>query len=957
MPRIWRPILFILLCCLPIWPALAQVDAPNIRVRAGIHDSYNRLVFDWDKAVDYSVEESGRSVRVIFDRPGRPNLRPLRRMNPPYVSGVEVVSINPMIIKFTIPDGYETRSQMVGQRVVVDIRKAPKTAPDSVTTADISQAPESPPVNLPQADEPETEPVEGASPAQVSETSQSDIGPSTITFRLIDETAFAAIEFQGNLWVIANRRISDVPPSIQGPLSGLINQVQRVRGQKVTAFRFPLIDGQAVEARKDGLNWQFVYRDDDKVSDPIPLTVMPQFNATIPFVTVTARDRAQLVSFEEPANGITLSAVAVTNPREGMPVTRQFPDFDVVAAPAGALILPYHPSVVVEGVENGAKISRPDGLRLTSEDDTLPALSFKTGGKRLFDLIGWQAGSRDEFNNNRRALDIRLSRLSGDARAVGFIDLARLYLANGFGAEAAGALTVAESILPSLADSPDFRALRGAGYAINGDLEKARQDLTIPALATQTEAKLWLAYVYAVNHQWARARPLFKESGELVLTYPPQLMRRIGMVAAESDLRAGDVVNGTDKLNALEALGDDYLNARDYARLGYLRGLMYEQGGDLPVAMAEWGDMTDSKDRLYSTKARLKLINARLSNGEITKDQAIEALEGLRYTWRGDRLEIQILRQLGQLYVDTKQIREGLNIWRTAAELAEDDDTVAQITNTMGNLFQQIYTGTGGVDLPPLQALALYDEFDELRPAGPMGIELIMALVDRLVAIDLLNRAETLLSDQINYRLEGVDKAKAGLRLAGIYLIDNQPEQAIRALDQSVVDDAIPTTLVNERTLLRARALSEKGDYSRALAVVDDLNTNAARRLKADINWQAERYGVTATILATLIDDAVSREERQGLDPLEPSDADLILKRAFALSLAGDSAGLANLAGTYGIAMKSTDRATLFKVASRPPGETTLADLKTLQSRIAEVDLFEQAIQSYRQSDNNSGQE
>ena len=76
--------------------------------------------------------------------------------------------------------------------------------------------------------------------------------------------------------------------------------------------------------------------------------------------------------------------------------------------------------------------------------------------------------------------------------------------------------------------------------------------------------------------------------------------------------------------------------------------------------------------------------------------------------------------------------------------------------------------------MQPLTALALYDEYRELTPAGSEGDEMIGRLADRLVGVDLLDRAVALPDHQIKFRLKGEKRAEAGTKLALVHLVKPQ---------------------------------------------------------------------------------------------------------------------------------------------------------------------------------------
>src|SRR5690606_27643132 len=94
------------------------------------------------------------------------------------------------------------------------------------------------------------------------------------------------------------------------------------------------------------------------------------------------------------------------------------------------------------------------------------------------------------------------------------------------------------------------------------------------------------------------------------------------------------------------------------------------------------------------------------------------------------------------------------------------------------------------------------------------------ALADRLVEVDLLERAAELLEGQVRYRLEGAQKARIGARLALVRLLDRDPEASLEALDFSAAE-GLDEKLASQRRQLKARALAALGRAEEALAALD----------------------------------------------------------------------------------------------------------------------------------------
>jgi hypothetical protein len=145
------------------------------------------------------------------------------------------------------------------------------------------------------------------------------------------------------------------------------------------------------------------------------------------------------------------------------------------------------------------------------------------------------------------------------------------------------------------------------------------------------------------------------------------------------------------------------------------------------------------------------------------------------------------LHRLGTLYLEQQLYREGLNTLRQAATNFPDHESTNQITKLMSDSFQNLYLNDGADVLAPVTAIALYDEFRELTPPGTLGDEMIRKLADRLVGVDLLDSAADLLESQVDFRLQGEEKARVGARLALIYLFNRKFEHVLNVLDKTDV--------------------------------------------------------------------------------------------------------------------------------------------------------------------------
>lgn len=500
-------------------------------------------------------------------------------------------------------------------------------------------------------------------------------------------------------------------------------------------------------------------------------------------------------------------------------------------------------------------------------------------------------------------------------------------------------LDVLQQNQPDLEGWPEFRALRGAARVLTGDLEGAEADLTVPSLANNPEAALWRAAIAADKRDWPKAMDGFKATSAILNSYPDPMIGKLGLRAAEAALEIRDSTNAKRLLDrVLERSGPESEERPD---VQYLRGLYYAQTGDTDRAREQLKMSYESLDRLYRAKAGLALTNLELAEGKMSPTAAAEQLAGLTFTWRGDDLEMQIRSRMGEVLIAGGKYPEGFNTMKETAALVADTPRAEAITKDMSRIFADLYKD-GAARLPTLEALKLYDQFRELTPVGEAGDEIIRQLAERLISIDLLNRAADLLQHQVEYRLSGLDKARMGTRLASIRLLDSKPEEALKALELSNVP-GIPADLMAERRLMQAKAMAELNRGDEALRLLADDDSTNANLLRVDIAWRGQKWDAAALALNKVIGPPPAA----GM-VLEPDASQLVLNRAVALALAGDGTGLSLMRKDFESAMKGGPNEDAFRVLTRPEQAMGLIDVSTIRNRVAEVDMFQKFLKNYR---------
>src|SRR3546814_6755873 len=159
---------------------------------------------------------------------------------------------------------------------------------------------------------------------------------------------------------------------------------------------------------------------------------------------------------------------------------------------------------------------------------------------------------------------------------------------------------------------------------------------------------------------------------------------------------------------------------------------------------------------------------------------------------------------------------------------------------------------------------------------------MLQKLADRLVNVDLLNRAADLLEHQVRFRLKGEERARVGLKLAVIRLLDRNAKGAVTALRESQTTD-LPMGLEDDRRRIEAKAMFELGRNEDAVALLAGDISRAADLLRADIYWLAEDWSETAKVLPRLAGAPPAAETTYG-----QAQAQIVLNWAVALRLNND---------------------------------------------------------------------
>ncbi len=821
---------------------------------------------------------------------------------------------------------------------------APQTVPLAAPRLDVEQE------RLPGSTERAAAPYESATHSKLKRWKDMPEGPplpaAPEVFLELDpglDTALALYRRAGFVYVFFDRKLSRSPELLLagGPVPSV--PLNWLRDLPVTGFSFPEPTGGDVRVAQTGRRWQIILAPQPRsIPVNLGLSAQPDF-ALGARLLLPIQDAGEVISFTDPVLGDALRILPLAKAGEAIGSSWSYFDFQFVPAAQGVVLRLNNEALRVRKVSDGFEITAAGGLRLSPTRDTGEAGSDEQtlSGARavLFRLNEWGRLPGETHADARRRLMQNIVDVPEAERDRARYALARFYFASGYGQEALSTLNELLRRQPDLRNRAEFRALRGAARALVNQPVGALRDLAIPELEESVEVTLWRAVAYAEQRNWSAAARDFMLADAYLSSYAEPFFTRFHLLAIEALLAEDNLTEAADLIVRFEK-GKANSGTREQAAIAYLRGVLQAKNGYPARAERLWRQAARLPDQLYRTRATMELVDLEVAQKRLNPKAAAERLEGLRFAWRGDDLELDLLRRLGAFYLEADMVKEALQTFGDAVRLKPDSPFTAKLREDMATTFVDSFLGARANVLSPLDALAIYQQFSDLAPKGAEGEKLISNLVDRLVAVDLLERAGTLLQAQIE-RFSQPAKAATGARLAAIKLIDGKPDRALATLRETE-EATLPPALISERLLLQARALSDLGQYESALNLLVNETTRDAVRLKADIAWRGEKWGLASAMFRQLLPAPTVKRKASA------EEGQILVNLAITLAFQDDIVGLAALRLNYAPLLQDHPQRDSFLVLTRPENEETPLDAQSVQARVAEVDLFGSFLRSYR---------
>ncbi|HET7850129.1 MAG TPA: tetratricopeptide repeat protein [Pseudolabrys sp.] len=751
-----------------------------------------------------------------------------------------------------------------------------------------------------------------------------------VDFPFAVPTPAAVFRRADTLWLVFDSEARIDVSALKVDTARIVRSVSLDHGEDGEAIvRIRLVRPQLAALVADGPGWNLTIGD-SVIGHTRPLGIARNIvGRNRASITIPIDEPKKIHRITDPDMGNTLMVITALGPARGFLKEQDFVELRALESTHGVVIQPIADDISAELAVDKVVISRPGGLTISAIE-----LNGRVSGmfhSLNFDTQLWKYNRKVRFSARQSELIGMAASAPEQRRNRARYNLARFYLARGMSAEAGAVASVALDDRKGGGDEVSGLVLRAVSDVLMQRPEAALKVLSNPQIGNQHDAPIWRAMAYAQLRRWDDARDGFKNVEGSMAALPVELQRLALMTAARVAIEVSDFSGAAKLMDEIATIG---IPPQMQPSISVLTGRLDQGLGRNEEALAAYHSAVESDDRRAAAEGHLHEIELKFSSGEMSRDDAIRALETLTTVWRGDDTEVEGLKLLAHLYTEEKRYRDAFHVMRSAMMAHPNSAMTRKIQDEAAATFDHLFLDGVGDSMPPVEALGLFYDYRELTPIGRRGDEMIRKLADRLISVDLLDQAAELLQHQVDHRLQGAARAQVATRLAVIYLMNRKADRALKAL-QSTRAAGLSTELRDQRLLLEARALSELGRHELALEVISDLKSREAIRLRSDILWAAQRWREAAEQIELLYGN-----RWKDFTPLTETERQDILRAGIGYALGEDALGLQRFREKYAAKMADGPDRRAFDVVTAPIG-TSGAEFRDVARRIASLDTLD----------------
>ena len=756
-----------------------------------------------------------------------------------------------------------------------------------------------------------------------------------------EESALAVFQRGRSLWLIFDQPFSFDPEGLVNAGNLVTDRVLRVAQRPhrdALILRMKIVSDQNAVVERDRNDW-LVYLKDTPAQPRFPLVPMSESDTGQgQQVFVPATEIGRKVEFEDPDVGDMLVALPMLRQGYGLPEDHNYAAADLLQSAQGLVVSPQTDFVSVERFRDGIAIRSTGNGELASTLLESVENENEGGFSRLIDFARWRLGPEWEYRKFKERLFYELSLEPVDNRNRVRWKIARFFLGHGRASESLGILELMLHEDPLYAQNTDFLAVRGVANFKQGRYAAAEADLSSRELEFEQDAELWRALVAEAMGNNEEALEFYRKGRDIMGTYDVSDRAEIELAVIRAAIATGDLEQAQQELSLINGMD---MTENQVAEAVFQSARIAEKQGQTDIAYAQYEELSSAPQRWVAARARYAGVIFGVQNGKITLPEGIDELERLRFVWREDEFEAQLLDDLAGYYFETKQYQKGLESLQQGLSYFPEIARRKRMLLRMSEVFKDLFYQNGADELSPISAIALFFKFRDLTPLGSEGDLMIRRLSDRLVSVDLLESAADLLDYQVRSRTEGAARALIAAKLGKILILDEKPEKALEIL-RATREPRLPQDIKSDRLHVETRALIELDRFEEGEVLIENDRSADAEVLRADIYWGSKDWPRLTTTIRRLLGDGWRRNNT--LTALQRLN---LVRLSIAMTFSEDRAGLIEMRRRYGTQMKDGDFSNAFDLLTNDQ-ELSGRELGEIASQIASVEKLQSFMRDYR---------
>lgn len=517
------------------------------------------------------------------------------------------------------------------------------------------------------------------------------------------------------------------------------------------------------------------------------------------------------------------------------------------------------------------------------EEEIPETFKINPYAKSLLPFKEFKKINKNNFIKDKKKFRQNFLQAKDSERLNALKDYIKFYFVHGLHVETMGLIDLNR---PALKNDPAFDLMLAISHFKNGDNVKALKEISsVSQELDELEAKeidFWKQVL-----QWSSGKPDAKinfvsNMQEFVNTYPPEMQVDLGLMEVDEKIEHKKFKSARNLIELLKLSKPSKFGKNS---LKFYDALILQNEKKFDDAEDFFEEIqNDALDRKNRMRAGLESVKQKLNLKQITVPEAIDELNKLRFVWRRDKNEANLLKVLAGLYYEQKNYIEALRVWKEIVSNISQGAEMLLITSKMGQVFSEVILNSTkpGSNLKDFQVAALYYEFKELTPIGVMGDKIVRILADKLFNLDLLEQTAEILEHQLAFRTEKEKKIDTANKLALVYILNNEPQNALNALKKTDGEN-FNYENYTEKLFLKSHALVNLGKYDEALKLLKGLKEPEVLEIKVKAAIAQNSYEEVKTALEPHL-TAKGKE----LGQLSDIDSNYVVQLGIAYVLTGE---------------------------------------------------------------------